>query len=88
LELYLTFSVRHLNAIKSTAGRSFLGIKPLLRYSKCNFRPVKVKVLVTNEEQKHIEIWDDYVKITTNTTFDLSTKKCLLLLHFLSKTNK
>jgi hypothetical protein len=25
----LTFSVRHLNAIKSTAGRSFLGIKPL-----------------------------------------------------------
>jgi hypothetical protein len=26
---YLTFSVRHLNAIKSTAGRSFLGIKPL-----------------------------------------------------------
>jgi hypothetical protein len=27
--LHLTFSVRHLNAIKSTAGRSFLGIKPL-----------------------------------------------------------
>jgi hypothetical protein len=26
---WLTFSVRHLNAIKSTAGRSFLGIKPL-----------------------------------------------------------
>jgi hypothetical protein len=26
---FLTFSVRHLNAIKSTAGRSFLGIKPL-----------------------------------------------------------
>jgi hypothetical protein len=25
----LTFNVRHLNAIKSTAGRSFLGIKPL-----------------------------------------------------------
>jgi hypothetical protein len=25
----LTFSVRHLNAIKSTAGQSFLGIKPL-----------------------------------------------------------
>jgi hypothetical protein len=25
----LTFSVRDLNAIKSTAGRSFLGIKPL-----------------------------------------------------------
>jgi hypothetical protein len=25
----LTFSVQHLNAIKSTAGRSFLGIKPL-----------------------------------------------------------
>jgi hypothetical protein len=25
----LTFSVRHLNAIKSTAGRSFLRIKPL-----------------------------------------------------------
>jgi hypothetical protein len=25
----LTFSVRQLNAIKSTAGRSFLGIKPL-----------------------------------------------------------
>jgi hypothetical protein len=25
----LTFSVRHLNAIKSTAGRSFLGIKHL-----------------------------------------------------------
>jgi hypothetical protein len=25
----LTFSVRHLNAIKSTAGRRFLGIKPL-----------------------------------------------------------
>jgi hypothetical protein len=25
----LTFSVRYLNAIKSTAGRSFLGIKPL-----------------------------------------------------------
>jgi hypothetical protein len=25
----LTFSVRHLNAIKSTAGRSFLGIKRL-----------------------------------------------------------
>jgi hypothetical protein len=29
LEIMLTFSVRHLNAIKSTAGRSFLGIKPL-----------------------------------------------------------
>jgi hypothetical protein len=28
--IHLTFSVRHLNAIKSTAGRSFLGIKPLL----------------------------------------------------------
>jgi hypothetical protein len=27
--ILLTFSVRHLNAIKSTAGRSFLGIKPL-----------------------------------------------------------
>jgi hypothetical protein len=27
--LDLTFNVRHLNAIKSTAGRSFLGIKPL-----------------------------------------------------------
>jgi hypothetical protein len=27
--IVLTFSVRHLNAIKSTAGRSFLGIKPL-----------------------------------------------------------
>jgi hypothetical protein len=25
----LTFSVRHLNAIKSTSSRSFLGIKPL-----------------------------------------------------------
>jgi hypothetical protein len=25
----LTFSIWHLNAIKSTAGRSFLGIKPL-----------------------------------------------------------
>jgi hypothetical protein len=40
----LTFSVRHLNAIKSTAGRSFLGIKPLPAFSKCNFRPVKVNV--------------------------------------------
>jgi hypothetical protein len=28
-EQTLTFSVRRLNAIKSTAGRSFLGIKPL-----------------------------------------------------------
>jgi hypothetical protein len=27
--IILTFSVRHLIAIKSTAGRSFLGIKPL-----------------------------------------------------------
>jgi hypothetical protein len=27
--IMLTFSVRHLNAIKSTAGRRFLGIKPL-----------------------------------------------------------
>jgi len=43
---------------------------------------------VTNEEQKNGEMWDDHGKITTDTTFDLSNKKCLLLLHFLSKTNK
>lgn len=43
---------------------------------------------MTNEEQKNREIWNDYVKTTTNTTFDLSTKYCVLLLHFLSKTNK
>jgi hypothetical protein len=29
MQLLLTFSVRHLNAIKSISGRSFLGIKPL-----------------------------------------------------------
>jgi hypothetical protein len=28
-KIWLTFSVRHLNTIKSTAGRSFLGFKPL-----------------------------------------------------------
>jgi len=39
----LTLSVRHLNAIKSTVGRSFFR-HLTMRYSDCNFCPVKVKL--------------------------------------------
>jgi hypothetical protein len=41
----LTFSVRHLNAIRSTANGGCSGINLYLRCSICNIRPLKVKTI-------------------------------------------